>query len=318
MTAAARSSLLVVVGPTAAGKSAVVSAVCERVGGEIVSADSGQVYRGLDIGSAKPTLAERARTPHHAIDLCDPTEQLDAARWTAVADAAIADIRARGRVPIVCGGTGFYVRALLHGLSPIPPIDPALRQAVRDEVAARGPVEMHAELAAADPEAAGRIAPQDPQRVGRALEVWRQTGRTLTSWQRAHAFAPVRHLARVVGLWPPSAVLRSRIEARVGAMLDAGWVAEVRAVLASGVPPDAPGLQTLGYRDVVRHLLGGLPLAALAPAIATAHWRFARRQLTWFRGITTREDHLEHMDPTAPQDVVDHLCALATSSGAPP
>ncbi len=320
--AAAHPPLLVIVGPTAAGKSAVAAAVCARVGGEVISADSGQIYRGLDIGTAKPSAEERARTPHHAIDLCEPTEQLDAAAWAAAADAAIEDVRSRGSVPVVCGGTGFYVRALLHGLSAIPPIDTGLREAVRAEVAERGPAAMHGELAEVDPEAAARIAPRDPQRIGRALEVYRQTGRTLTSWHDEHAFAPVRYDARVVGLWPSREQLRARVNSRVGAMLEAGWIDEVRCLLEAGLPPEAPGLRTLGYRDVVAHVIGAAGAAgaeALPGVIATAHWRYARRQLTWFRGVTTREDALVHIDPTATADrpsVVDPLCALAEGRGA--
>lgn len=301
--------LLVLVGPTAAGKSAAAMAACEALGGEIVSADSGQVYRGLDIGSAKPTAAERARIRHHGIDLAAPEEQVDAATWCDAADRAIADVRERGRIPLVCGGTGLYVRVLLHGLSPIPPVDAGVRAAVREELAARGPLALHAELAAVDPEVAARVAPTDPQRIGRALEVWRQTGKALGQWQREHAFRPRRYQARVFGLWPEREVLHRRIEERVGVMLRAGWVAEVERLLAAGVPPDAPGLRTLGYRDIVTHLAGGLSAGELPARIATQHRRYARRQLTWFRGVTTREDQLERLDPA---DAVGALIGAVT------
>lgn len=301
--------LLVIVGPTAAGKTAAAMAVCERVGGEIVSADSVQVYRGLDIGSAKPTPEERARVPHHGLDLIEPIQRLDAAAWSARADDAIADIRSRGKVPVVCGGTGLYVRALLHGLVPIPDIDAEIRAAVRAEVAERGPEAMHQELEAVDPEAAERIAPRDGQRIGRALEVWRATGRALTDWQTEHRFRAQRHEARVVGLWPERDVLYHRIDRRVVAMLDAGWFTEVRELLESGVPPDAPGFQTMGYRDVVACVRGELDAAVMKAKIAQSHRRYARRQLVWFRGVSTREDRLAHH---APDDsgLIDSLVKL--------
>ncbi len=308
MTAA---PLLVLVGPTAAGKSAVALAVAEAVGGEIVSADSVQVYRGVDLGSAKPTAAEQARVRHHCIDLADPTEQLDAATWAAAADAAIADARARGRVPIVCGGTGLYVRALLHGLTDLPDPPPDVRDAVRADLAARGPAALHAELAAVDPQAAARVPPTDPQRITRALEVYRATGRPLSAWQADHGFRPRRYDAHVVGLWPDRDVLRARIYARARAMLASGWPDEVRALLARGVPPDAPPLRALGYREVVAHVLGHLPAADLPDAVARGHWQYARRQLTWFRGITTREDALVHHEPGAP-DLVARLSRTAS------
>ncbi|MGM0576970.1 MAG: tRNA (adenosine(37)-N6)-dimethylallyltransferase MiaA [Myxococcota bacterium] len=299
--------LLVVVGPTAAGKTALAMAVCERLGGEIVSADSVQVYRGLDIGSAKPTAEEQARVPHHAIDLVEPTERMDAATWCEAADAAIADVLSRGRVPVVCGGTGLYVRVLLHGLSPIPDIREDVKAAVRAEIEARGPEALHAGLAEVDPEAAAKLHPRDRQRIGRALEVWRQTGRPLSEWQAEHRFAPRRYDARVVGLWPERDVLHRRITARAERMVEAGLVEEVADLLVRGVPPGAPGLRTLGYREVVGYLHEEMSLRDLPAAIARGHRRYARRQLTWFRGITRREDDLEHVEPDTP-GLVDRLC----------
>lgn len=289
--------ILVLVGPTAAGKSELALALAEDAGGEIVSADSVQVYRGLDIGSAKPTAAERARVPHHALDLISPEERIDAARWAEVADAAIAV--ASGPV-LVAGGTGLYVRALLHGLSPAPATEPPIRAAVAEELRSLGPEALHASLRAVDPEAAARIPPTDPQRLTRALEVFRQTGRPLSAWQADHGFSPRRHDARVVGLWPDRVVLAARIASRVDAMLRRGWVEEVEALLSTGVPPDAPGLRTLGYRDVVRRLRGEVSAADLPAVLATAHRRYAKRQLTWFRGVTAKDDPFLHLDPTEP------------------
>ena len=290
--------LLVLVGPTAAGKSSLAQALCDAVDGEIVSADSVQVYRGLDIGSAKPTAAEQARTRHHCIDLVGPGEQLDAASWAGAADLAIADVRARGRRPLVVGGTGLYVRALLHGLVQIPAISPDVRTAVRADLAERGAAALHADLAMVDGPAAERIAPNDGQRVGRALEVFRSTGRPLSAWQEEHSFAPRRYPgARVVGLWPPREELYERVDARAVDMLDRGFVAEVQGVLDDGVAPDAPGLRAMGYREIVEVLTGQAPLEVQAERVARSHRRYARRQLTWFRGVTTREDALEHREP---------------------
>ena len=288
--------LLVVVGPTGAGKSAAVMTLCEHIGGELVSADSVQVYRGADIGSAKPSAAEQARVPHHCIDLVTPGQQLDAATWVAHADRAIEDVRARDRVPIVCGGTGFYVRALLKGLSPIPAIDEALRSEVRELLRTRGPQAMHAELAQVDPEASARISPGDPQRISRALEVYRQTGKTLSAWQSEHRFADTRHEARVVGWWPEREQLYARINARVPRMLAAGWREEVAKMLAEHVPVDLPPLNALGYRQMVSHVKGDLSEPELLGAIQQAHRRYARRQLTWFRRVTARDHTMTRID----------------------
>ncbi|MDP6946017.1 MAG: tRNA (adenosine(37)-N6)-dimethylallyltransferase MiaA, partial [Myxococcota bacterium] len=240
-------------------------------------------------------------------------ERLDAAAWSEVADTAIADIRGRGKLPVVCGGTGLYVRALLHGLIPIPDIDPLVRSQVRSELGERGPEAMHRELEVVDPDAAQRIAPRDGQRIARALEVFRATGRALTDWQAEHRFAKTRYDARVVGLWPERDVLYRRIDRRVVTMLDAGWFTEVRELLESGVPPDAAGLQTMGYRDVVACVKGQLDASLMKKQVAQSHRRYARRQLVWFRGITTREDRLVHHGSDAP-DLVDALVATLETS----
>lgn len=277
--------LMVIVGPTGAGKTALALERAARLGGEIVSADSVQVYVGLDIGSAKPTPEERARVRHWAIDLWAPTEQANAGAWVAVAEAAIADIVARGRVPIVCGGTGLYVRALLEGLADIPPVPEAIQQEIRQRLADEGPRALHAELARVDPETALRLAPGDSQRIARALEVHRATGEPIARFQERHRTQRgARYAAHVTGVFPPRDVLERRIATRARRMLDAGLVDEVRALLDAGTPPDAPGLTTLGYREVVAHLLlRPLPADALADALTLAHRRYAKRQLTWWR-----------------------------------
>ncbi len=293
--------LLVIAGPTAAGKSDLAMAACERLGGEIVSADSVQVYRGLDVGSAKPTAAEQARIRHHCLDAFDVTERCDAGRWLALAEAAVADIRGRGLRPVVCGGTGLYLRALLFGLAPTPAITPEVRAAVLADLEARGPEALHADLAAIDPAAAARLAPRDRQRIARALEVFRQTGRPLSAYQAEHGFDQPRHRARVCVLCPDPAAHAARLRARAARMLDGGMIAEVAALLAAGVPADAPGLSTLGYRAVASHLRGELPHDQLLERIVRGHRRYAKRQRTWFRRVLADDPSAIALDPDAPE-----------------
>ena len=290
--------LLVMVGPTAAGKSSAAMDLAEEIGGEIVSADAVQVYRGLDIGSAKPTAQEQARVRHHVIDIAHPSEPMDAARWRECAEAAIADIVRRGRVPMVVGGTGLYVRALTLGLSPIPDIPAQTRGSIRERVEREGPERLHHELVSRDPAAALRIAPRDGQRIGRALEVLEATGRTLSSWQDEHAFAEPRYDVRALGLWPDKSVLTARIDQRAHRMVEDGWIVEVRSLLARGLSPSSPGLSSLGYRNVVDHLEHRLPGSMLVERVASGHRRYAKRQLTWFKGQTRRDHDLTHLDPT--------------------
>lgn len=302
------------VGPTAAGKSALAMALAERTGGEIIAADSVQVYRGLDIGSAKPTAVERARVPHHGLDLFDPREQSDAGRWLAAAEAALDDIAARGRRAIVCGGTGLYIRALLEGLAATPEVPEAVRAAVLGRLLAEGPERVHAALAEVDAETAARVAPRDAQRVGRALSVFLATGRPLSAWQADHraaraARAGARPPVRILALWPERPTLYARIDARAAAMVAGGLVEETRGLLAQGVPASAPGLQCLGYREARAVLAGELPHAALAERVALGHRRYAKRQLTWFRRLLAEDARAEHLDPLA-LDVVERALAL--------
>src|SRR2546428_1539572 len=230
--------LVCIVGPTASGKSALALDLAERLGGEIVSADSRQVYRNLDIGTAKPTAADRARVPHHCLDLVVPGEVFDAARFRDAAGAAIADIVRRGRVAFVVGGTGLYLRALLRGLCPAPPRAPALRAALATEEAAA----LHRRLGTVDPVAAARIAPADRVRVVRALEVALTSGVPLSRWQAEHRLAEPAYEALVIGLARPPAELDARIAARARAMMAAGFLDEVRALRRRGFDPDAPRL----------------------------------------------------------------------------
>jgi tRNA dimethylallyltransferase len=273
--------ICVVAGPTASGKTSLAVALARRAGGEVVNADSQQVYRGLDVGTAKPTPAERAAAPHHLLDVAEPGEGMDAARFVALADAAIADVAARGRVPIVAGGTGLYLRALLHGVVAAPGRDPALRARLEQEAARGGRSALHARLAAVDPAAAARIRPNDLVRIVRALEI--AAGGVLPSeLHAAHAFRPDRYDAVLLALDPPRAELHARIDARVREMFAGGILDEARALLArSGgtLPPRLP----IGYAEAVACVRGELPLEEAIRRVQVAHRRYARRQIVWLR-----------------------------------
>ncbi len=285
--------LLVVVGPTASGKTALAVRLAERLGGEVVSADSVQVYRRFEIGTGKPTAEERARAPHHLIDIVDPLEPMDAARWAALADEAIADIVARERRPIVCGGTFLWVRALLFGLADAPPADEAIRARHREHAEREGRAGLHSELARVDPKLAEKLAPNDFVRVSRALEVFELTGVTLSAWQAEHGFREPRHAARLLGVRHSREELDRRIEARARAMLDAGWVDEVRALLDQGFG-QARAMRSVGYRQVAEAIESGEPVAeaSLMESIVRATRVFARRQRTWLR-----EEPVEWLEP---------------------
>jgi len=270
-----------VVGPTGAGKSALAIELAERFGGEVVSADSQQVYRGMDIGTGKVTPAERARVPHHVIDVVDPDDEMTAARFVELADAAIADLAARGRAVIVAGGTGLYVRALLLGLFPGPPADDALRAGM----AAQELPALYARLREVDPEIAERIDANDRKRITRALEVFELTGVPMSEHQRQHDFAsvPRRYPARLVGLAPEREELYRRIDARVEAMMAGGFLDEVRALRARGYTTRLRSQQAIGYGELHRHLDGALSLDDAVRLTQRNTRHYARRQLGWYR-----------------------------------
>jgi tRNA dimethylallyltransferase len=269
--------VVAVVGPTAAGKSALSLRLAEALGGEVLSCDSMQVYRGFDIGTAKATAAERARVPHHLLDVADPDEDFSAARFAELADVAAADVAARGRVLVACGGTGLYLRAWLRGLFPAPRPDPAIRARHREEGAAA----VRERLLAVDPEAAAAILPGDLVRLSRALEVFEQTGVPITELRRRAVRVP-RYPARLVGLTPPRPLLHERIDERFDAMMAAGLLDEVRGLVSRYGPGIRP-LGALGYAQLRDHLQGLLPLEEAVRQAKRDTRRYARRQLTWFR-----------------------------------
>lgn len=273
--------VVALVGPTGVGKTDVGMALAAVYGAEIVNADSRQVYRRLDIGSAKPTPAQRALVPHHLVDLVDPDESFDCARFRELAVAAIDDIAARGKRVLVVGGTGLYVKALLRGLFAGPSRDAALRADLEREEAAT-PGCLHRHLTAVDPAAAARLHPHDHVRLIRALEVYRLTGRPISAWQAEHAFASSAFDTLTLGLSLPRAELYARIDARCQAMIDAGLVDEVRALYSAGLDPNLPALRSPGYKEIGEHVRGLCDLSTAIARMAQATRRLAKRQLTWF------------------------------------
>jgi tRNA dimethylallyltransferase len=275
-------TVVAIVGPTAAGKTAMSLQLARRLGGEIVNADALQVYRGLDIGTAKPAAEERRQVPHHLIDILDPEEAFSAGEFARRARAAIAEIEARGRQPIVVGGSGLYLRALFEGLKELPGQAPEVRRQLQLELEEKGLPRLYAELGEVDPESAARLRPGDTQRVLRALEVFRTSGRTLSFWLARES--PEPPLGRLmIGLTLSRTILYDRIAVRVRDMMRRGWVCEVAALLERGTSPSAPAFQAIGYRQMVQHLEGRSTLEAATDEAILATRHYAKRQETWFR-----------------------------------
>ncbi len=284
---------LCIAGPTASGKSAVALALAARVPAEIISVDSALVYRGMDVGTAKPTPAERAAVPHHLIDIRDPRQAYSAAEFVRDARRLIDDIRARGRLPLLVGGTMLYFKALFDGLDALPAADPAVRQQIEQRAARDGWPALHAELARVDPATAARLAPADSQRIQRALEVWQLTGQPLSALQTTKTIAGRADMASagvLFSLEPADrAWLHERIARRFDDMLAAGLVDEVAALRARGdLSPDLPSMRCVGYRQVWDTLDGRQPADTLRERGIAATRQLAKRQLTWLRGMPER------------------------------
>jgi tRNA dimethylallyltransferase len=275
--------LIAIVGPTAAGKSALAMRLAEEQPAEIVSCDSLQVYRGLDIGSAKPTPEDRRRVPHHVIDVRDPHEGFSAAEYARAARAAAEEIAGRGRLALLVGGSGLYFRAFFRGLFEGPPRDERFRARLERLASRFGDVRLHRLLRRVDPESAARIAAADRVRVVRALEVYRATGRTIGSHHRGQRLVLPAFEALVVGLCPERTALRKAVEQRTRAMLEGGLVEEVKCLLGAGCSRQLPALRAIGYRQAVALALGECGREAAEQQIVTETMRYAKRQMTWFR-----------------------------------
>jgi tRNA dimethylallyltransferase len=275
---------IALVGATATGKTAVGMLLAEALDTEIIGCDSRQIYRRLDIGSAKPTPAERLRVRHHLVDVADPAERYSAARYREEVVALLPAFASRARAPLFVGGTGLYLRAALEGLCPAPPALPGLRRwitAIGDSL----PGGLHSLLARVDATAAARTHPNDSFRLNRALEVYYLSGKTLSEHQRRHRDGRPSRAVRIFAIDLPGDEIRRRINQRLDAMTAAGFLEEARNLLAEGLDPALPALRAVGYPELFAHLRGETTLDSALEAIRRATWQYARRQLTWFRGL---------------------------------
>lgn len=299
--------LLALVGPTASGKTEAAVALARRLGAEIVSVDSMLVYRGMDVGTAKPSTDQRANVPHHLIDVAEPSEAFSVAAYQVLGRAAIAGIRSRGRRPLLAGGTALYLRALADDLE-FPPTDPSVRAELEAEADRMGALEMHERLAAGDPVAAARIEPGNVRRTVRALEVERLTGRPFSSFSRAWERRDPERL-RAAGIDLPRTALAKRIEARVAEMLDAGLLDEVRALVDLGFAGWLTATQAIGYAEFARHLFGELSLEEAVAGTVRRTKALARRQMSFLR----RDPRIRWFEAGAAgaaplvEDIAEHL-----------
>ena len=278
-----RPKLLVLCGPTASGKTALGVALAQALGGEVVSADSMQIYRGMDIGTAKPTKEEMGGIPHHMLDVADPAEDYSVARYVHDADACVRDILSRGKLPIVVGGTGLYIDNLIAGRD-FAPFTGAWREKLQARAREEGLPALHEELRRIDPDRAEKLHPNDEKRILRALEVWYETGETITAHdERTRSLPPKYDALRVCLQFSRREDMWDRIDRRVDLMMEAGLEEEVRDLLLSGVPPTATAMQAIGYKEFAAALRGEEPLAQAVAEVKLRSRQYAKRQLTWFR-----------------------------------
>ena len=278
-------NILVICGPTASGKTALAAELALRFGGEVVSADSMQIYRRMDIGTAKPTQSEQRGVPHHMIDVAEPEENYSVARYVADAVPIVDGILARGKLPIIAGGTGLYIDHLVAGrqFAPFQP-DSGLRPQLQARARQEGLPALYAQLAQVDPDAAGSIHPNDEKRIIRALEVFLSTGKPLSQHDRESRALPSRYTPLTIVLnFAQRPHLWERIDRRVGQMMAQGLEGEVRALLESGIPPDCTAMQAIGYKELAAAIRSGLPVQSGAEEVKLRSRQYAKRQLTWFR-----------------------------------
>ncbi|MEF3695185.1 MAG: tRNA (adenosine(37)-N6)-dimethylallyltransferase MiaA [Candidatus Cloacimonadota bacterium] len=277
--------VLIIEGPTASGKSALAMAMAESLGSHIISADSRQVYKYLDIGTAKPDQTDRERVKHHFVDFLEPNQAYNAGAFVQAAGEIISGLHYQGLVPVICGGTGLYIRSLLEGLCKLPPIPAVVREELIGELGSRSLAELHEELNQVDPVSAGKISSNDKQRIVRALEVYRYTAKPLSQhWQEQNP--PQSYRAFRILIAPPRELLYSRIDSRLDQMLSQGLIEEIKAVLQMGYSAHDPGLNSVGYKEFIPFLQGEQSLGE-ALLLAKQHSRnYAKRQMTWYRKQT--------------------------------
>lgn len=298
---------LLIAGPTASGKSGLALRLAELMPAELISVDSAQVYRGFDIGSAKPSRSLRDRIPHHLIDIRNPEDTYSAGEFVTDALQAIETIRARGRLPILVGGTMLYFNALIRGIARLPTADPDIRRAIDADAAVRGWPAVHTELLAVDPMAAAKIHPNDAQRIQRALEVYRATGRPISEWQRETSARHTWRFSRLALVPTDRAWLHERIEQRFRQMMQEGFLEEVRALRArSSLAPEAPSLRAVGYRQLWAHLAGEIDLPTAVARAVVATRQLAKRQLTWIHA----DPDWEGLDPQREDLIEAKVAAL--------
>ena len=303
-----KQDMICVAGPTASGKTALAVELALRLGGEVISCDSMQIYRGMDIGTAKPTVEEMRGVPHHLLDVADPDEAFSVSRYVALADAAVQDIRSRGRLPIVAGGTGLYMDSLVLGRAFAPFPETGKRQALEREAEEGGIEPLLARLRAVDPAAAERLHPSDRKRIIRALEVYEETGRTITQHNEESKRLPPKYKALWLGLrFEPRALLYERIDRRVLQMMDQGLVREVEGLLRRGISPKATAMQAIGYKEIAAALHGACTMDEAVAAIQQGSRRYAKRQLTWFRRNPELHWLLQPAERTALEQALDQL-----------
>jgi len=274
--------VIVICGATGIGKTSVGIELAELFGGEIISADSMQIYRYMNIGTAKPTPAELAQVPHHMIDIVDPDEDYDAVQFSKQARDRITEIAIHGRIPFIVGGTGLYIKALLHGLFQSRPVDPKIRSRLKKEAEENGSQALHERLQALDPDTADRLHPNDAYRITRALETIETTGKSISALHQEHRFGDDPFDALIIGLQMDRQELYARIDQRVDMMMDAGLVDEVKRLLEMGYPAELKSMQSIGYRHVVEFLEEKLPWDECLRTLKRDTRRFAKRQFTWF------------------------------------
>ena len=277
-------NIICIAGPTASGKTALAVELAKELNGEVVSCDSMQVYRRMDIGTAKPTPGEMQGIPHHMIDVAEPEEDFSVSRYCSLAAPIVDDILSRGKTAIIAGGTGLYMDSLIQGNDFAPFPSTGVRERLEQEAEARGIQVLFDRLAAVDPEAAGRLHLSDRKRIIRALEVYLETGETITAHNRKTQLLPPRFSPLWLGLdFENRADLYGRIDRRVGLMLEQGLIAEIQGLLAAGVPPKCTAMQAIGYKEFVAALKGECTIGEAADQVRQASRRYAKRQLTWFR-----------------------------------